>query len=139
MTHDNPSARYQAVEKLDDQAALENFARNDADVNVRKLAVLKLTNRSVLEDIVKHADNPGVYDAAAANLAGAAIPFKKRMERELQDLWGLDFPEAHQPLDDCKRDIHDWQYDMFVPSDSGLRSRRKCMICGRTEVCGAPG
>jgi len=131
----NRSVRCQTVEGLDNQSALEYIARNDTDVDVRIQAILKLTDRSVLEDIIKHNDIPAVYDAAAANLAGSSIPYRKKLEREAQSQQGLDCPKTNQALEDCRNEIHDWQYDMFVPSGSGLRSRRRCMTCGRAEVC----
>ena len=97
-THPDPNIRIEAIHELDpsDLEALNAFAKDDADARVRRVAVARIGDASVLADIVRnesegsvrdHALNQlveqgGKQDAAAAMTAVAALASLGR-EREL--------------------------------------------------------
>ena len=97
-THPDPNIRIEAIHELDpsDIEALNAFAKDDADARVRRVAVARIGDASVLADIVRnesegsvreHAlnqlvDQGGKQDSAAAMTAVAALASLGR-EREL--------------------------------------------------------
>jgi hypothetical protein len=97
-THPDPNIRIEAIHELDpsDLESLNAFAKDDADARVRRVAVARIGDASVLADIVRnesegsvrdHALNQLVeqaskHDAAAAMTAVAALASLGR-EREL--------------------------------------------------------
>jgi hypothetical protein len=97
-THPDPNIRIEAIHELDpaDLEALNAFAKDDADARVRRVAVARIGDASVLADIVRnesegsvrdHAlgqlvEQAGKQDAAAAMTAVAALASLGR-EREL--------------------------------------------------------
>ena len=97
-THPDPNIRIEAIHELDpaDIDALNAFAKDDADARVRRVAVARIGDASVLADIVRneadgsvrdHAlsqliEQAGKQDAAAGMTAVAALASLGR-EREL--------------------------------------------------------
>ena len=97
-THPDPNIRIEAIHELDpaDLESLNAFAKDDADARVRRVAVARIGDASVLADIVRnesegsvrdHAlgqlvEQAGKQDAAAAMTAVAALASLGR-EREL--------------------------------------------------------
>ena len=97
-THPDPNIRIEAIHELDpgDLESLNAFAKDDADARVRRVAVARIGDASVLADIVRnesegsvrdHAlgqlvDQAGKHDAAAAMTAVEALASLGR-EREL--------------------------------------------------------
>lgn len=97
-THPDPNIRIEAIHELDpsDLEALNAFAKDDADARVRRVAVARIGDASVLADIVRnesegsvrdHAlgqlvEQAGKQDAASAMTAVAALASLGR-EREL--------------------------------------------------------
>ena len=97
-THPDPNIRIEAIHELDpaDLESLNAFAKDDADARVRRVAVARIGDASVLADIVRnesegsvrdHAlgqlvEQAGKHDAAAAMTAVAALASLGR-EREL--------------------------------------------------------
>ena len=97
-THPDPNIRIEAIHELDpaDLDALNAFAKDDADARVRRVAVARIGDASVLADIVRnesegsvrdHAlgqlvEQAGKQDAAAGMTAVAALASLNR-EREL--------------------------------------------------------
>ena len=97
-THPDPNIRIEAIHELDpsDLESLNAFAKDDTDARVRRVAVARIGDASVLADIVRnesegsvrdHAlgqlvDQASKHDAAAAMTAVAALASLGR-EREL--------------------------------------------------------
>ena len=97
-THPDPNIRIEAIHELDpaDLASLNAFAKDDADARVRRVAVARIGDASVLADIVRNESEGSVrdhalgqlieqaskHDAAAAMTAVAALASLGR-EREL--------------------------------------------------------
>ena len=97
-THPDPNIRIEAIHELDpaDLETLNAFAKDDADARVRRVAVARIGDASVLADIVRnesegsvrdHAlgqlvEQAGKQDAASAMTAVAALASLGR-EREL--------------------------------------------------------
>ena len=97
-THPDPNIRIEAIHELDpaDLDALNAFAKDDADARVRRVAVARIGDASVLADIVRNESEGSVrdhavgqlveqankHDAAAAMTAVAALASLGR-EREL--------------------------------------------------------
>lgn len=97
-THPDPNIRIEAIHELDpgDLESLNAFAKDDADARVRRVAVARIGDASVLADIVRnesegsvreHAlgqlvEQAGKHDVAAAMTAVAALASLGR-EREL--------------------------------------------------------
>ena len=97
-THPDPNIRIEAIHELDpeDRESLNAFAKDDTDARVRRVAVARIGDASVLADIVRnesegsvreHAlgqliDQASKHDAAAAMIAVAALASLGR-EREL--------------------------------------------------------
>ena len=97
-THPDPNIRIEAIHELDpaDLESLNAFAKDDADARVRRVAVARIGDASVLADIVRnesegsvrdHAlgqlvEQAGKHDAAAAMTAVEALASLGR-EREL--------------------------------------------------------
>ncbi len=97
-THPDPNIRIEAIHELDpaDIESLNAFAKDDADARVRRVAVARIGDASVLADIVRnesegsvrdHAlsqlvEQGGKHDAAVAMTAVAALASLGR-EREL--------------------------------------------------------
>ena len=97
-THPDPNIRIAAIHELDpaDIEALNAFAKDDADARVRRVAVARIGDASVLADIVRNESEGSVrdhalgqlveqaskHDAAAAMTAVAALASLGR-EREL--------------------------------------------------------
>jgi hypothetical protein len=108
-SHPDPAIRLEAVHETDadDHAALAAFAKDDADPRVRRAAVSRVVEASVLSDIVRNESDAAVKDAAVAQLveraakhepaqAGAAIEALIALgrERELAHLAKSAGPEA---------------------------------------------
>ena len=97
-THPDPNIRIEAIHELepDDIASLNAFAKDDTDARVRRVAVARIGDASVLADIVRNESEGSVrdhalgrlveqaskHDAAAAMTAVAALASLGR-EREL--------------------------------------------------------
>jgi hypothetical protein len=97
-THPDPNIRIEAIHELDpaDIESLNAFAKDDADARVRRVAVARIGDASVLADIVRNESEGSVrdhalgqlveqaskHDAAAAMTAVAALASLGR-EREL--------------------------------------------------------
>lgn len=97
-THPDPNIRIEAIHELDpaDLESLNAFAKDDADARVRRVAVARIGDASVLADIVRNESEGSVrdhalgqlieqaskHDAAAAMTAVAALASLGR-EREL--------------------------------------------------------
>ena len=97
-THPDPNIRIEAIHELDpaDLDALNAFAKDDADARVRRVAVARIGDASVLADIIRNESEGSVrdhavgqlveqankHDAAAAMIAVAALASLGR-EREL--------------------------------------------------------
>ena len=73
-THPDPNVRIEAIHELDpaDLDALSAFAKDDADPRVRRVAVARMTDASVLADIVRNESDGGVRDHALAQLVEQA-------------------------------------------------------------------
>jgi hypothetical protein len=97
-THPDPNIRIEAIHELDpaDIESLNAFAKDDADARVRRVAVARIGDASVLADIVRNESEGSVrdhalgqlveqaskHDAAVAMIAVAALASLGR-EREL--------------------------------------------------------
>jgi hypothetical protein len=69
-THPDPNIRIEAIHELDpsDLEALNAFAKDDADARVRRVAVARIGEPSVLADIVRNESEGSVRDHALAQL-----------------------------------------------------------------------
>jgi hypothetical protein len=70
-THPDPNIRIEAIHELDpaDLDALNAFAKDDADARVRRVAVARIGDASVLADIVRNESEGSVRDHALSQLA----------------------------------------------------------------------
>ncbi|HJU42886.1 MAG TPA: hypothetical protein VJ691_08725, partial [Vicinamibacterales bacterium] len=82
-THPDPNIRIEAIHELDasDLEALNAFAKDDADARVRRVAVARIGDPSVLADIIRNESEGSVRDHALSQLVeqagkpdGAAMP-----------------------------------------------------------------
>jgi hypothetical protein len=74
QTHPDPAIRLEAVHETDgdDHTTLAAFAKDDADPRVRRAAIARLGEVSVLSDIVRNESDAAVKDAALAQLVERA-------------------------------------------------------------------
>ncbi|MDR1497858.1 MAG: hypothetical protein LBS59_05550 [Puniceicoccales bacterium] len=66
-------ARKEEVEKLTDQKALADIAKNDSEWHVRLSAVRKLTDQTLIADIAKNDSDPGVRALAVNKLTDRTL------------------------------------------------------------------
>jgi len=71
--HSKSDVRKTAVNKLTDQSILADIAKNDTDSDVRKTAVNKLTDQSILADIAKNDTDSDVRKTAVYQLTDQSI------------------------------------------------------------------
>jgi hypothetical protein len=73
-THADPNLRIEAIHELDpsDLEALNAFAKDDADARVRRVAVARIADASVLADIVRNESEGSVRDHALTQLTEQA-------------------------------------------------------------------
>ena len=73
-THPDPNIRIEAIHELDpaDLEALNAFAKDDADARVRRVAVARIGDASVLADIVRNESEGSVRDHALGQLVEQA-------------------------------------------------------------------
>lgn len=73
-THPDPNIRIEAIHELDpaDLASLSAFAKDDADARVRRVAVARIGDASVLADIVRNESEGSVRDHALGQLVEQA-------------------------------------------------------------------
>jgi hypothetical protein len=73
-THPDPNIRIEAIHELDpaDLASLNAFAKDDADARVRRVAVARIGDASVLADIVRNESDGSVRDHALGQLVDQA-------------------------------------------------------------------
>ena len=73
-THPDPNIRIEAIHELDpaDLDALNAFAKDDADARVRRVAVARIGDASVLADIVRNESEGSVRDHALSQLVEQA-------------------------------------------------------------------
>jgi len=73
-THPDPNIRIEAIHELDpaDLEALNAFAKDDADARVRRVAVARIGDVSVLADIIRNDSEGSVRDHALNQLAEQA-------------------------------------------------------------------
>ncbi len=73
-THPDPNIRIEAIHELDpaDLDALNAFAKDDADARVRRVAVARIGDASVLADIVRNESEGSVRDHALGQLVEQA-------------------------------------------------------------------
>jgi hypothetical protein len=69
-THPDPNIRIEAIHELDpaDVESLSSFAKDDADARVRRVAVARIGDASVLADIVRNESEGSVRDHALGQL-----------------------------------------------------------------------
>lgn len=73
-THPDPNIRIEAIHELDpaDLESLNAFAKDDADARVRRVAVARIGDASVLADIVRNESEGSVRDHALGQLVEQA-------------------------------------------------------------------
>jgi hypothetical protein len=73
-THPDPNIRIEAIHELDpaDIASLNAFAKDDTDARVRRVAVARIGDASVLADIVRNESEGSVRDHALGQLVEQA-------------------------------------------------------------------
>lgn len=73
-THPDPNIRIEAIHELDpaDLESLNAFAKDDTDARVRRVAVARITDASVLADIVRNESEGSVRDHALGQLVEQA-------------------------------------------------------------------
>jgi hypothetical protein len=73
-THPDPNIRIEAIHELDpvDLESLNAFAKDDADARVRRVAVARIGDASVLADIVRNESEGSVRDHALSQLVELA-------------------------------------------------------------------
>ena len=73
-THPDPNIRIEAIHELDpaDLESLNAFAKDDTDPRVRRVAVARIGDPSVLADIVRNEAEGGVRDHALGQLVEQA-------------------------------------------------------------------
>jgi hypothetical protein len=73
-THPDPNIRIEAIHELDpgDLESLNAFAKDDADARVRRVAVARIGDASVLADIVRNESEGSVRDHALSQLVEQA-------------------------------------------------------------------
>src|SRR6478735_7937307 len=73
-THPDPNIRIEAIHELDpsDVESLHAFAKDDADARVRRVAVARIGEPSVLADIVRNESDGAVRDHALGQLVEKA-------------------------------------------------------------------
>lgn len=73
-THPDPNVRIEAIHELDpaDLESLNAFAKDDADARVRRVAVARIGDASVLADIVRNESEGSVRDHALGQLVEQA-------------------------------------------------------------------
>src|SRR5512134_3885294 len=73
-THPDPNIRIEAIHELDpaDFESLNAFAKDDADARVRRVAVARIGDASVLADIVRNESEGSVRDHALGQLVEQA-------------------------------------------------------------------
>lgn len=73
-THPDPNIRIEAIHELDpaDLESLNVFAKDDADARVRRVAVARIGDASVLADIVRNESEGSVRDHALSQLVEQA-------------------------------------------------------------------
>ena len=117
-THPDPNIRIEAIHELDpaDLESLNAFAKDDTDARVRRVAVARIGDASVLADIVRNESEGSVrdhalgqlveqaskHDAAAAMTAVAALASLGR-ERELAHGRQGGRSRRSAPRGDCRR------------------------------------
>jgi hypothetical protein len=135
-THPDPNIRIEAIHELDPQdlESLNAFAKDDTDARVRRVAVARIGDASVLADIVRnesegsvrdHAlgqlvDQASKHDAAVAMTAVAALASLGR-ERELARLHAAlasMSPDvlAYKGLADARDRLLDWLDSRRAPT-----------------------
>ena len=74
LTHPDPNIRIEAIHELDpsDLDSLNAFAKDDADARVRRVAVARIGDASVLADIVRNESEGSVRDHALGQLVEQA-------------------------------------------------------------------
>ena len=74
FTHPDPNIRIEAIHELDpsDLDSLNAFAKDDADARVRRVAVARIGDASVLADIVRNESEGSVRDHALGQLVEQA-------------------------------------------------------------------
>lgn len=73
-THPDPNIRIEAIHELDpsDVESLHGFAKDDGDARVRRVAVARISDPSVLADIVRNESEGSVRDHALSQLVDQA-------------------------------------------------------------------
>src|SRR5574339_707945 len=73
-THPDPNIRIEAIHELDpgDLDSLNAFAKDDADARVRRVAVARIGDASVLADIVRNESEGSVRDHALGQVVEQA-------------------------------------------------------------------
>src|SRR6478752_7456958 len=73
-THPDPDIRIEAIHELDsdDIASLNAFAKDDTDARVRRVAVARIGDASVLADVVRNETEGSVRDHALTQLVEQA-------------------------------------------------------------------
>ncbi|HWI19496.1 MAG TPA: hypothetical protein VNT81_17200, partial [Vicinamibacterales bacterium] len=73
-THPDPNIRIEAIHELDptDIESLSAFAKDDTDARVRRVAVARISDASVLADIVRNESEGSVRDHALGQLVDQA-------------------------------------------------------------------
>ena len=73
-THPDPNIRIEAIHELDpaDIESLNAFAKDDSDARVRRVAVARIGDASVLADIVRNESEGSVRDHALGQLVEQA-------------------------------------------------------------------
>jgi hypothetical protein len=73
-THPDPNIRIEAIHELDpaDLESLSSFAKDDSDARVRRVAVARIGDASVLADIVRNESEGSVRDHALTQLVEQA-------------------------------------------------------------------
>ena len=73
-THPDPNIRIEAIHELDpeDLESLNAFAKDDSDARVRRVAVARIGDASVLADIVRNESEGSVRDHALGQLVEQA-------------------------------------------------------------------
>ena len=73
-THPDPNIRIEAIHELDpaDIESLNAFAKDDTDARVRRVAVARIGDASVLADIVRNESEGSVRDHALGQLVEQA-------------------------------------------------------------------